>query len=113
MRTFLILFTLLLSLPTMAITQASLQQLLQQKGTSLEAQARKGNKAILGEVTGHAKSIPLAKVVIIVTEDEAILKQEIEGTEVSGAQVIGNLQSVRFNGQYVPSSAIVGVIIAP
>ncbi len=113
MRTFLILFTLLLSLPSMAITQANLQQLLKQKGTSLEEQSRKGNKAILGEVTGHAKSIPLSKVVIIVTEGEAILKQEIEGTEVSGAPVVGNLQSVRFNGQYVPSSGIVGVIVAP
>jgi hypothetical protein len=113
MRTFLILFTLLISLPSMAIDQASLQQLLKQKGTSLEEQSRKGNKAILGEVTGHAKSVPLSKVVIIVTEGEAILKQEIEGTEVSGAPVVGNLQSVRFNGQYVPSSGIVGVIIAP
>lgn len=113
MKILFLLLTLILTLPVFAIDFVSVQQLLKQKGTSLEAQSQKGNKAILGEVTGHAKSIPVSKVVVILTNDEAILKQEIEGTEVSGAPVVGNLQSVRFNGQYIPASAIVGVIVAP
>ncbi len=113
MKTFLILFTLLVSLPSMAITRASLQSLLLQKGTSLEALEKKGYKSVLGEVTGHAKSVPLSKVVVMVTENEAIMKNEIESTEVSGAALVGNLQSVRFNGQYINSSDIVGIIAAP
>lgn len=113
MKTFLILFTILVSLPTMAITRASLQSLLQQKGTSIEALERQGYKSVLGEVTGHAKSIPLSKVVVIITEDEAILSSEIESTQASGAQVVGNLQTVRFNGQYINGSDVVGVIVSP
>lgn len=113
MRTFLILFTLLLSLPSMAIDRASIQQLLQQKGTSLEALERQGHKAVLGEVTGHAKSVPVGKVVVILTNDEAIMKREIEGTEVAGAPIVGNIKSVRFSGQYITAQEIVGVIVAP
>jgi hypothetical protein len=113
MKTFLILFAILVSLPTMAITRASIQSLLLQKGTSLESLEKQGYKSILGETTGHAKSVPLSKVVVIITEEEVILKKEIEGTEVSGAPVVGNLQSVRFNGQYINSSDVVGVIVAP
>lgn len=113
MRTFLILFTLLLSLPSMAIDRSGIQELLQQKGTSLEILERQGNKALMGEVTGHAKSVPVGKVVVILTNDEAILKREIEGTEVSGTPVVGNLKSVRFNGQYITAQEIVGVIVAP
>lgn len=113
MKILFLILTLVLTLPVFAIDFVSVQQLLKQKGTSLEAQSQKGNKAILGEVTGHAKSIPVSKVVVIITNHEAILKQEIEGTEVSGAPVVGNLQSVRFNGQYITAQEIVGVIVAP
>lgn len=113
MRTFFFLFVILFSLPTMAITRASLQSLLQNKGTSLEALEKQGYKSILGEVTGHAKSIPLSKVAVIITEYEAILKREIESTVVNGAPVVGNLQTVRFNGQYISSPDVVGVIVAP
>lgn len=113
MKIFFLLLTFLIALPVLAIDFAGVQQLLQQKGTSLEAQAKKGNKALLGEVTGHAKSVPVSKVVVIITNDEAILKHEIEGTEVKGAAVVGNLQSVRYNGQYITADAIVGVIVSP
>lgn len=113
MKILFLFLTLILTLPVFALDLASVQSLLKQKGTSLEAQSMKGNKAVLGEVTGHAKSIPVSKVVIILTKDEAILKQEIEATEVSGAEVVGNIQSVRFNGQYITAEEIVGVIVAP
>lgn len=112
MKIFFLLLTLILTLPVFAIDFVSVQELLKQKGTSLEAQSQKGNKAILGEVTGHAKSIPVSKVVVILTNDEAILNHEIEATEVSGTSVIGNIQSVRYNGQYITAQEIVGVIVA-
>lgn len=113
MKILFLLSTLILTLPVFAIDLVSVQALLAQKGTSLEAQSKKGNKAVLGEVTGHAKSIPLSKVVIILTNNEAILKQEMETTEVSGALVVGNIQSVRFDGQYITAQEIVGVIVSP
>jgi len=113
MKTLILIFTLILTLPVFAIDLVSVQQLLKQKGTSLEAQAQKGNKAILGEVTGHAKSVLLSKVVVILTNEEAILRHEIEGTEVSGGPLVGNLQTVRFSGQYITAREIVGVIVSP
>lgn len=113
MKPLFILLTALLTISAQAISQREIQLLLEEKGTSLEGQMRKGNKALLGEVTGHAKSTPLAKVEVILTEKEAILKKEIEGVEVAGTPVVGNLISVRFEGQYIPASAIVGVIVSP
>ncbi len=113
MKIFIFLLTVLMALPALAIDQAGVQQLLARKGTSLEAQAKKGNKALLGEVTGHAKSLPITKIVVILTEQEAILKNEIEDVQVNGAPVIGNIDAVRFHGQYITSQDIVGVIVSP
>lgn len=113
MKIFLTLLTILISLPSLAIDRAGLKSLLLQKGASLEALENKGYKSVLGETTGHMKSIPLSKVIVIVTENEAILRKEIEGTELNGAPVVGNLQSVRFNGRYINGSDVVGIIAAP
>lgn len=113
MKIFFLLLTVMIALPALAINEAGVQQLLQMKGTSLEQQAKKGNKAILGEVTGHAKSLPIGKVEIIITEQEAILKREIEDIQVSGAPVVGGIQVVRFHGQYITAQDIKGVIVAP
>ena len=113
MKTFLFLFAILFALPSLAITESGIQQLLRMKGTSLEAEASRGNKALLGEVTGHAKSLPITKIKVIITEQEAILKSEIEDIQVSGAPIIGNIQTVRFRGQYITAQDIKGVIVSP
>lgn len=113
MKTLFFLLTIVLALPAFAINEAGVQQLLSLKGTSLEAQARKGNKALLGEVTGHAKSLPITKIEVIITEQEAILKKEIEDIQVNGTPIIGNIQAVRFRGQYITAQDIKGVIVSP
>ncbi len=50
MKIFLLILAVVLALPALAIDFVSVQQLLKEKGTSLEAQAQKGNKAILCEI---------------------------------------------------------------
>lgn len=113
MKTILILIALVFATAAQALDRQSISELLEKKGVALVELERRGFQVLMGEVTGSTKGIPLAKVQAILTHDEAILRREIEGTEVRGSAVLGNLQSVRFGGQYVPASAIIGVIAAP
>ncbi len=86
MKTFLFLFAILCALPSLAIS---------------------------GEVTGHAKSMPISKIEVIITEHESIPKKDIEDIQVNGTPIVGNIQVIRFRGQYITFQDIKGVIFAP
>ncbi len=98
MKTFLILFTLLFSLTGGAMTRPEIEALLKEKGHSLVEMEMRGLRLLMGEVTGH---IPFSKVQVLITEQEAIMKSEIDSVDFSGGQTLGGVSSVRFKGQYV------------
>lgn len=113
MKIIALLFSILLTLPAFAISRGEAEALLKEKNISLQALEQKGAKVLLGEVTGHISAMPFSQVAILLTEDEAILKKEIDSVDFSGAQQIGNIRSVRFQGQYVLKQDVKGVILSP
>ena len=84
-----------------AITKPQLEALLREKGIEISKLEAQGMQIYMGEVTGHLNALPFSKVQILVTEHEAILKSEIDSVDFSGAQNLGSVVSVRFNGQYL------------
>jgi hypothetical protein len=106
-----VLFFLLLflsSFSSIALTRSGLEGLLKEKGINLTEMEMKGMRVLLGEVTGH---IPFSKVQLLVTEDEVILRSEIDSVDFNGPQNLGSVVSVRFNGQYVMKRDVKAAII--
>lgn len=109
-----ILFTILLfilSVGAQALTRNQLEVLLKDKGVNLVEIEMKGMKILMGEVTGHINAIPFAKVYILVTENEAILKSEIDSVDFNGSQNLGAVVSLRFSGQYVLKKDVKATIV--
>lgn len=97
-----ILLTLLLALSSMssfALDRATIDLLLSAKHKSLKEYEAAGAKTLMGEVTGHIKASNLR---VMLTESEAILKEEVES--IDG-------ETIRFNGQYILKSDVKAVII--
>jgi hypothetical protein len=71
----------------------------------------KGLKVIMGEVTGHLTAMPLKRVAMLITSDEAILRSEIE--VIDGGPTMGELVTARFNEQYFLLKDIRATVISP
>jgi len=111
MKTLIALFVLLFSLSSQALTRSQLEALLKEKGINLMEVEMQGMRVLMGEVSGHINAVPFSKVQILVTEQQAILKSEIDSVDFSGAQNMGSVSSVRFNGQYVMKKDIKATIV--
>jgi hypothetical protein len=110
MKILLALLVLLTSLTSHALSRSQLEALLKEKGINLMEVEMQGMQVLMGEVSGHINAIPFSKVQILVTESEAILKSEIDSVDFSGAQNMGAVNTVRFNGQYVVKKDIKATI---
>jgi hypothetical protein len=108
MRILFFLLFFLSSLTAQALSRPQLETLLKEKGVKLVEMELQGLKVIMGEVTGH---IPFSKVQILVTDNEAILKEEIDSVDFNGSQNFGSVISVRFNGQYVMKKDVKAVLV--
>lgn len=112
MKILLLLLAILISFPSFALTRQEIEALLRLKNTSLEKLERGGNRLLMGEVTGHNSALPFSKVQILITEDEAILKQEISAVDFKGAQQLGNVVAVHAQGQYVLKQDVKALIVS-
>lgn len=111
MKTLFALLVLLTSLASHALTRPQLEALLKEKGVNLVEMEMRGMRLLMGEVTGHINAVPFSKVQVLITENEAILKKEIDSVDFSGSQILGSVVSVRFNGQYVLKKDVKATII--
>lgn len=111
MKILFFLLVLLTSLTSHALTRPQLEALLKEKGVNLVEMEMRGMRLLMGEVTGHINAIPFSKVQVLVTEQEAILKTEIDSVDFNGAQNMGSVVAVRFNGQYVLKKDVKATIV--
>lgn len=111
MKILLVLLALMTSFVSQALDRTQLEILLKEKGVDLLEVEMRGMKVLMGEVSGHIKAIPFSKVQMLVTEREAILKDEIDSVDFSGNQTMGSIVSVRFNGQYVMKKDVKATIV--
>ncbi len=102
MKTLSLLLVLLFSFSAFAISNAKVEDLLRQRGLTVEELGEQGMEVFMGENTGH---LPFNKVRIIITENEAILRSEIDSVDLSGS-TLGSVKSVRYNGRYLLKSDI-------
>jgi hypothetical protein len=111
MKILFLLLAFIISLSAQALTRPQLEALLKEKGVSLMELEIQGMKVLMGEVSGHINAVPFSKVQMLVTESEAIMKSEIDSVDFNGAQNLGGILSVRFNGQYVMKKDVKATII--
>lgn len=111
MKIIFVLLVLLTSLTSHALTRSQLEALLKEKGVDLVEMELRGMRVLMGEVTGHINAVPFSKVHILVTQDEAILKNEIDSVDFKGGQTLGGVVSVRYNGQYVLKQDVRAIIV--
>lgn len=108
MKILFVLLVLLTSLSSHALTRGEIEVLLKEKGVQLVEMEIRGMRLLMGEVSGH---IPFSKVQVLVTEHEAILKTEIDSVDFNGAEILGGVVSVRYNGQYVMKKDVKATIV--
>ncbi len=110
MKKFFLLLCLMLSVSAHALTLAELEVLLQAKGLSVGQLQARDMQIFMGENTGHLEGLPFNRVQILATDNEAILRHEIDSVDLSGGQTLGNMKSLRHNGQYILKSDVRAVI---
>jgi hypothetical protein len=113
MKTFILILSLIFPLVSQAaLTRQQIETLLNQKNMTLMQLEQRGAQVLLGEVTGHGRAVPFNKVQVLFTESEAILKHEIDSVEFKGgAEQLGNISTVRFQGQYVLKQDVKAAIV--
>jgi hypothetical protein len=109
MKTIIALSLMFINTTAFCLSKTDVEKLLQEKNKSLknfESQA-----IILGEVTGAGKKLPLSRVSVIITENEAILNNEItEASFKNDISQIGNLDQLRTRSAIVELQDIKGII---
>ncbi len=112
MKTLIIISTLLLSFSALALDRVNAEKLLQQRQLNLRAMEQSGSKLLLGEVTGAGLVLPADRVQVILVEQRAILKKEIESMDFSPVSgKLGDLDSFRVGGSYFTREDIRGVVV--
>lgn len=99
------------SLLSFSLTREEAIILLAQKNVSLQQLEDQGSQLLLGEVTGGGKSIPMGQVRAILTNESAILQNEIHDIEFSGSPVLSAVELFKTAGEIVLKQEIVGVIV--
>lgn len=111
MKILFVLLVLLASLSSYALTRGEIEVLLKEKGVELVQMEIRGMRLLMGEVSGHINTVPFSKVQGLITDQEAILKTEIDSVDFNGAQNLGGVISVRYNGQYVMKKDVKAMIV--
>ena len=96
----------------MALDRVQAERLLQQRQVNLRQLEQGGSKLLLGEVTGAGFVLPADRVQVILLNDRAVVKKEIEGMDfrpVSGK--LSDLDSFRAGGTYFTREDIRGVVV--
>ena len=109
MKALLLTLSLLLSFSSFAISKGDLEKLLAEKNLTLGD--FQNSKVLLGEVTGAGKSLPFSKVAVIVTEQEAILSNEIVDVSFKAqSKKLGDLDLARTRTENITLRDVVGII---
>ncbi|HXH76622.1 MAG TPA: hypothetical protein VNJ08_16745 [Bacteriovoracaceae bacterium] len=111
MKLFLLFIFSIFSFSTFAITRPEIESLLKEKNVSLNRMEQKGAKVLFGEVTGHSPMLPFAKIQVLLTKDEAILKKDFDSVDFRGAQDWAHFVAVHSLGQLVLKQDIHAVIV--
>ena len=111
MKSLLLSTLFLFSLSALAQSRGDVERMLGQRGMSLSQLEAQGNALIFGENTGHGRKIQFSQVQVLITRDQAVLKREIEGVSFNGQPTLDQVESIRFNGQYILKSDVAGAII--
>lgn len=94
-----------------SITRDDLERLLREKGQTIQNFERQGARMILGETTGGGRSVQFARVEVVFTRSEAILKGEIESVNFSSGSTVGGLESLRSGGKYITNDDVIAIIV--
>lgn len=112
MKSLLTILSIIFALTAFAgVTTDDLNQLLKEKGTSVQQFERAGARIILGETTGGGRSMQFANVEVVFTRNEAILKREIEAVTLKDGRTVGGLESLRAGGKYITSEDVIAIIV--
>jgi hypothetical protein len=108
-----IIFFLLISFQafSQSVSRNQIESILRSRQIQLSQLEAQGQRLLIGEVTGAGRSLPLNRVQIFITNDQAILSHEIESYDVKTPAALGNLSSLRSSGVYYLSSDIKAVLI--
>jgi hypothetical protein len=93
-----------------SLSREQVAELLAQRNISLTQLESRGSRLLLGEVTGAGK-VTNDRIQVIVTTDQALLKNEIDSMDSMQPEVLQNLQSFRAQGTYFLKSDIKAVIV--
>lgn len=93
-----------------SISIQKVKDLLIQKEISLDQLQGQGAKVLLGEGSGAGLVMPYQKILVVFTDDEAILKQEILGTEFEGSSELSNLVSFEIQGALIFKDQVKGIV---
>jgi len=110
MKNLLILITVLLSFSALAVDRGDINQLLLEKGTSIAAFEAQGMRLVMGERTGGGRVLQFAQVEVVFTQEEAIMKKEIQNVSLQNGNRLGNLESLQAGGRHIDADQIIGVI---
>ncbi len=111
MKSLLLILSLVFSATALAQSRADVEKMLTSRGMSLSQLESQGNVLLFGENTGHGRKIQFSQVQVLITRDQAVLKREIEGVSFNGQPTLDQVESIRFNGQYILKSDVAGAII--
>lgn len=75
----------------------------------------RNHEIILGEFTGAGMEVEIDKVLVFVTEQEAILKKEIEkinfNGEFTGTSLVSEIDSLEINGDVILAEELAALVI--
>jgi hypothetical protein len=109
-KTLLLIISLFVSVTALAQSRGDVERMLSSQGVSLTQLESQGNVLLFGENTGHGRKIQFSQVQVLITRDQVVLKRDIENVSFSGQPTLDQVESIRFNGQYILKSDVAGAI---
>lgn len=112
MKALILVMGLLTAFQALALDRGQADRLLQERQLSLRQMEQGGNRLLLGEVTGAGLVLPADRVQVVLLQDRAVLKREIESMAFSPVTgKLGDLDSFRVGGTYFTREDIRGVVV--
>ena len=112
MKALILFMGLLTAFQALALDRVQADRLLQERQLSLRGLEQGGGKLILGEVTGAGLVLPADRLQVVLLQDRAVLKREIESMAFSPVTgKLGDLDSFRVGGTYFTREDIRGVVV--
>jgi hypothetical protein len=112
MKALILCMGLLTAFQALALDRTQADRLLQERQLTLRGLEQSGGKLILGEVTGAGLVLPADRLQVVLLQDRAVLKREIESMAFSPVTgKLGDLDSFRVGGTYFTREDIRGVVV--